>query len=290
LNYIIHIDGGARGNPGPAGAGVVISEDGGRLIHEGAYFLGRQTNNAAEYTALLRALARLEPCKPQMCRFYSDSELLVRQITGEYRVKSESLGLLFEKVQRGLLKLGRWSFHHVRREQNKRADYLANLAMDKQADLVVFDIDAAGSVGGEPRDASTKELQSATPDDTADDERNPPAAIPAREGKGGPADPSPAPAQRILPRVLVSVTTPPQRGACPAEYEMTAGRQFAFQACVPQGLCTCAAQAITPTVVAIQNTAPGELHAVPAMEVRCGRENCGSVFMIEPARSQNGHH
>ena len=79
----MHVDGGSRGNPGPAGAGVTISTEDGTLIHEAAHFLGNQTNNGAEYHALIRALQRVQACGDDTVTVFSDSELLVRQITGE---------------------------------------------------------------------------------------------------------------------------------------------------------------------------------------------------------------
>ena len=91
MGLIIHVDGGSRGNPGPAGAGVVIADEDGALIHEAGYFLGRQTNNSAEYHACIRALQRAARCGEQPVRVCSDSELLVRQITGAYQVKSPTL-------------------------------------------------------------------------------------------------------------------------------------------------------------------------------------------------------
>ena len=141
MSLVIHIDGGARGNPGPAGAGVVIRTEDGRPIHEAGYFLGTQTNNAAEYLALIRALQRVSRYDPQPIAICSDSELLVRQLTGQYRVKNPGLQQLFHEVQVLLLRVSCWTMKHVRREHNRRADELANLAMDRMADIVAFDAD-----------------------------------------------------------------------------------------------------------------------------------------------------
>jgi ribonuclease HI len=137
MNLIIHIDGGSRGNPGPAAAGVVIQTDDGVTVHEAGYFLGRMTNNVAEYSGLLRALELAVEHKAQRVRVYSDSQLMVRQITGEYRVKSEDLKPLFEKAQELLLQLPAWEIQHVRREKNKRADELVNLALDRKRDMTM---------------------------------------------------------------------------------------------------------------------------------------------------------
>ena len=156
----MHIDGGARGNPGPAGAGVVIKDDSGRRLHEVGYFLGRHTNNAAEYQALILGLKRAVRLADPVVLVYSDSELLVHQITGRYRVKSPNLISYVEQAQSLLLKFENWSIHHVRREQNHRADQLANIAMDRAADAVEFDVD--GETSRDPPDTPPAASDSAS--------------------------------------------------------------------------------------------------------------------------------
>lgn len=151
MGLILEVDGGSRGNPGPAGAGVVIRTEDGRTLYEAGFFLGPLTNNAAEYHALIRALRRAADCGEQPLTIRSDSELLVRQITGEYRVKSASLAELYEQVQRLLLRIACWSIVHVPRAQNRRADELANLAMDRERDVVIAD--AGRRI--DPRDAAS---------------------------------------------------------------------------------------------------------------------------------------
>lgn len=153
---VIHIDGGARGNPGPAGAGVVIADADGTPVHEAGYFLGRATNNVAEYQGLLRALEQAAAIGARQVTLRSDSQLLVRQLTGEYRVKSTDLRPLFERAQSLLRRFGRWSIEHVPRAENARADALANQAMDAQADVVEFDGGAFGSGGGARAQAGGK--------------------------------------------------------------------------------------------------------------------------------------
>jgi ribonuclease HI len=139
MKLTIHIDGGARGNPGPAGAGVAIRNDAGQALWEGGFFLGRMTNNMAEYQALLRALDAALKCGAGEVAVYCDSELLVRQINGEYRVRNETLKDLFDEAASKLRKIGRWRVHHVPREQNGRADELANAAMDAGEDVIELD-------------------------------------------------------------------------------------------------------------------------------------------------------
>jgi len=139
MNLTIHIDGGARGNPGPAAAGVVLvtADDRPAILHEAGYFLGHTTNNVAEYSGLLRALELTVPLRPHHVNIFSDSELMVRQLTGQYRVKSPDLKPLYAKATAMLVKLDGWKINHVYREENKRADELANMAMDAKRDVIV---------------------------------------------------------------------------------------------------------------------------------------------------------
>ena len=136
MNLTIHFDGGSRGNPGPASAGIVIHDaDTGNALHEAGYFLGRCTNNVAEYQGLLRSLEQAKILGGQKLDIHSDSELLVRQITGQYRVKSPDLKPLYEQARQLLTGFSDWKIQHVRRDKNQRADELANLAMDHKADV-----------------------------------------------------------------------------------------------------------------------------------------------------------
>jgi len=140
MKLTIHIDGGARGNPGPAGAGVSIVDEDGQTVFEGGFFLGHMTNNLAEYNGLLRSLEVAGRTEATCLHIYSDSELLVRQINGDYRVKSPSLRDIFDKASARLRRFSDWRVSHVRREGNTRADALANAAMDAGEDVVVTDL------------------------------------------------------------------------------------------------------------------------------------------------------
>lgn len=131
----VYIDGGSRGNPGPAGAGVVIRA-GTKTLLQAGYYLGRMTSNQAEYHALLRALAEATPHQPDELVIYSDSELLVRQMLGKYKVKSPALQPLHEQAQRQLLRVGQWQIKHLPREQNRLADELANAALNAKRDVL----------------------------------------------------------------------------------------------------------------------------------------------------------
>lgn len=137
MQALIHIDGGARGNPGPAAAGVSITTpDGTEALHEAGYWLGELTNNEAEYQGLLHALKAALELGFESVHVRSDSELMVKQIKGEYRVKAANLKPLFGEAREQLSKFPQWSIEHVRREKNKRADQLANLAMDAGRDVI----------------------------------------------------------------------------------------------------------------------------------------------------------
>jgi ribonuclease HI len=126
----VYIDGGARGNPGPAGYGVRIEDPDGTLIEELYAPLGIATNNVAEYNGLLAALKWAVDHGHRDVHIRSDSELLVKQMRGEYKVKNEGLLPLVARARLLLMELGNVRFEHVRREMNKEADRLSNLAMD----------------------------------------------------------------------------------------------------------------------------------------------------------------
>lgn len=128
---VLYTDGGARGNPGPAGIGVVLVVEGGEKRTYSRY-LGTATNNQAEYEALLAGLniAVKDGVTHITCNL--DSELIVRQLNGEYRVRNAELKVLFQQVQGILTRFSSISFHHVRREQNKEADRLVNEAISSR--------------------------------------------------------------------------------------------------------------------------------------------------------------
>jgi ribonuclease HI len=126
-----YIDGGARGNPGPAGYGVRIEAADGSVIQELHGSLGVATNNVAEYNGLLAALACVLDRGEHALHVRSDSELLVKQMRGEYRVKHPGLQPLHEEALALARRIGRVTFEHIRRELNKEADRLSNLGMDE---------------------------------------------------------------------------------------------------------------------------------------------------------------
>jgi ribonuclease HI len=128
---IAHSDGGARGNPGPAGYGVVIQDQAGRKVAALSEYLGHQTNNFAEYQGLIAALEYAIEHGPKALKLISDSELLVRQIKGIYKVKNATLKDLHARAQDLIAHLDWFSIGHALREHNQEADRLANEAMDK---------------------------------------------------------------------------------------------------------------------------------------------------------------
>ena len=127
---IANIDGGSRGNPGPAGYGVRVEQPDGTIV-EIKEFLGTCTNNVAEYSGLLAALRWAAEHGVSQLRIRSDSELLIKQMRGEYRVKNPGLQPLYEEARALARTIGRVTFEHVRREFNTDADRLANEAIDQ---------------------------------------------------------------------------------------------------------------------------------------------------------------
>lgn len=131
MYLLARTDGGSRGNPGPSGIGVVIEDaKTGEVLEEHAKFLGHTTNNQAEYQAVILALSRAVALGAQEMEIVADSELLIKQAKGEYRVKNPDLQLRFREMKGLEAQLKRVHYRHVRRELNKAADALANKAMD----------------------------------------------------------------------------------------------------------------------------------------------------------------
>jgi ribonuclease HI len=128
---IAYCDGGSRGNPGPAGFGVYIQDAAGSVLGELSQYLGAHTNNFAEYSALLAALEFAITKGHKSLRVISDSELMVKQMKGQYRVNSPELRPLYEEARRRVAQLDHFQIQHVLREKNRHADRLANLAMDR---------------------------------------------------------------------------------------------------------------------------------------------------------------
>ena len=143
---IAYIDGGSRGNPGPAAAGFVLNDSSGTQLQAKGYVIGRTTNNVAEYTSLVRALEAARKFGPEQLVVFSDSELLVKQINGQYRVKSELIKPFYEQAVILLDGFKSWKVRHITRDKNKQADSLVNQALD-----------AGHNIEGKLKPASKKE-------------------------------------------------------------------------------------------------------------------------------------
>jgi ribonuclease HI len=130
MSYQIYSDGASRGNPGPAGIGAVIFKDG-KVVHEIAQYIGETTNNVAEYSALLAALDYCVKKKLEPVEIFADSQLLIRQLQGVYKVKHPGIIPLYQKAKEYLKYIKCDGFTHVPREENKHADRLSNEGIDK---------------------------------------------------------------------------------------------------------------------------------------------------------------
>jgi ribonuclease HI len=133
LRLLLHVDGGARGNPGPAAIGAVVSTPDGDVLEEAAARIGEATNNVAEYRALLLGLERARALGATEVEVINDSELVARQLQGAYKVKHAGLRPLYDQAMEALEGFERWSVRSVPREQNAHADGLVNTALDAPA-------------------------------------------------------------------------------------------------------------------------------------------------------------
>lgn len=172
VGIVAYCDGGSRGNPGPSGYGVSIEDTQGRPVAELSEFLGVKTNNFAEYSGLLAALEYALSHGQKRLRVVADSELMVKQMKGQYRVNSPDLRPLWEEAKRRAAKLERFEIEHVLRNKNKRADALANQAMDRGSGRTVRELGSeagaaktieAAKAPASLRPAASSATKSATP-------------------------------------------------------------------------------------------------------------------------------
>ena len=159
---IAHCDGGSRGNPGPAGYGAVIEDKNGRVLARLSEYLGKRTNNYAEYSALLGVLAWCLENKHRRLRVVADSELMVKQMQGKYKVNSPDLRPLWEEARRRANQLERFEIAHTLRGGNKEADQLANDAMDRGMGRTPPSAPGAPATGS-PKPASGPAIAAARP-------------------------------------------------------------------------------------------------------------------------------
>jgi len=134
---VAHTDGASRGNPGPAAAGFILTDSAANQIQAKAFFLGQATNNVAEYTAIVKALEAIKQLGAKQLIVYSDSELLVKQLNGEYKIKSEQIRPFFQQATDLLSEFKNWKVQHIRREKNKEADKLVNQALNLERDVTM---------------------------------------------------------------------------------------------------------------------------------------------------------
>ena len=168
-DYILaRVDGGARGNPGPAGYGVLVEDRAGRKLAELSHYLGPRTNNVAEYSGLIAALEYAAQHPHKAVKVLSDSELLVKQMRGEYKVKSPELRPLYEKAKALSHRLEWFAIEHVARRENRAADRLANRAMDQGMGRqpAAAGMDAKREVRGVVRDGVVELLDGSLPEGT----------------------------------------------------------------------------------------------------------------------------
>lgn len=181
-HLIAHSDGGARGNPGPAGYGVVIQDESGKRVAALSEYLGHQTNNFAEYQGLIGALEYALAHGPKALKLISDSELLVRQIKGIYKVKNPTLKDLHARAQELIAQLDWFSIGHALREHNQEADRLANEAIDKGTGRVARAIPSTSSGQTPPATAVASTNRVGVPVLPARSTSNPPPAPGEFEG------------------------------------------------------------------------------------------------------------
>lgn len=224
MHVLIQVDGGSRGNPGPAAAGVSITDPEGTPLFEAGFHLSPMTNNQAEYHGLLYALREAKRIGATKLDIQADSELLVRQINGQYKVKNEGLRPLYERAVKDLRGFDDWQMAHVRRERNTRADELANLAMDARRDVVEYDFVSAPST------------KSASP--------------PRSEPRSTP------------PRVTIACTAAPNFVVCPAP--CTLGWTTDVESTSPAGLCIHAAPDVLRAVHSAIQSGRNQSVACPA--------------------------
>lgn len=247
MKLVIHTDGGSRGNPGPAAGGIVITDAAdGQPIFEGAFFFGRMTNNLAEYLALQKALELIQSMDVEAVTCIADSQLMVMQLTGQYKVKSDKLKPVFEKVRSLLNQFPTWEAKHVKRDRNSHADDLANKAMDAKRDVVITnDLDwlAEGNAkAAKQKQPEMREESTATEDqiDTSASEQG-------------------------LTQYRATVTHPAGK-SCPRQQAMQEGSVFTFGPTLPGECCLGAGQAV------MLNLVDADRETEPAVCLVCGCE------------------
>ncbi len=212
----------------------------------------------AEYTALVLALQAAQKFGADEVSLFADSELMVKQLTGVYKVRDPKMLELFQQAQRILITFQSWRIKHVRRELNSLADTLANKALDARKDVVEVQLGDARP-HDRPQELAADTAEMSTPAD--------------------PAAPQPAGTRTAaaVPPVIVKVIRPAQAGGCKAG--TTEGQPFIFGETAPAEMCIYALKAVLDTVLAMRYAA-GENEPLMPVRVRCGRRGCGAEFDI----------
>jgi len=237
----LYVDGGARGNPGPAACAFVLKEPEGNILGTEGFFLGQTTNNVAEYSGLIQGLQAAKKLGVKELHIFSDSELMVKQIIGEYRVKNKDLQELHRQVQRLLLAFDRWQIKHIRRELNADADFLVNETLDTGGN---------GSVKPKPKKKPHEPMTE---------------QLTFLEKIAG----------DVNVKVLVEVVSPPTEENCPAL--MQKGQCFVFTEFVPAGICIHAAQSLLPAINALRHDPSSE---IKNQMIKCDYPGCGAGFKL----------
>lgn len=227
---------------------MLLKDDTGKVVLAAGLFLGRMTNNQAEYRGLLAAVDLLDRAGADRINLITDSELMVRQLQGRYRVKAPLLKPLFNTARERLDAFGDWSIQHVPREQNTKADRLANQAMDARRDVIVKDILGLMQSQNAPTTAPTRTVPPAKNDD-----------------------------------IEVSVIRGPAARTCPARHKK--GQSFSITELTPAGLCVRSAANVLEAVLALREAARGSSGEVDSMTVSCPEPGCGAVFELRLRRT-----
>jgi len=292
MPYTVYIDGGSRGNPGSSAAGVQIVDSTGRVMFAGGLFLGHQTNNEAEYAGLLLALDLLHAADAAEVLIRSDSELLVRQMQGKYRVKAANLKPLYDRAAAAVRRLSACRFEHVLREENQDADRLVNQALDAKADVVPID---PGRLWNR-LDRPAKTSRCAEKSGQQAEKSNRHADVAASNSLFAAAENTRAGRSTVENTstgvIEVRVMKSPRSGAgvvagasgCPAG--IRAGQIFQFANVVPTGLCIHACAATIEAVVALRSIAAemnvdADVDAGPLEPITATCSECGAIFQVQ---------
>lgn len=260
MPWIAFIDGGARGNPGPAGVGVHITDASGQVTVAAGLFLGHATNNQAEYRGLLAALDLLTRAGASDVEIRSDSELLVRQMQGKYKVKAPGLIELYQQARSMSRRFASFGIRHIPREQNNHADDLANKAMDRAGNVVV--VDRLGLA----KDIVAADASSLFETSNASSRRKPSDGAAGRSESAGESV------------VEMRVIRGPRQGVCAGRLKQ--GQTFRFGGTVPSGVCVQGCSAVLEAVLALQAISGEGVHGVQPMTVACPHPGCGAAFEL----------